>query len=159
MAAYAHRRDRRIGPIGTIARVAIGLAFVVVPIALGGIKWLDVAALAAYAVIAIATVAAIAGLPRRRPLGLECCLLTALLAEAAAIGAAVPANLNVVVGSFLGISMLLAAARGDSGCELTALPNAITGRRDHIGCPLFAPIDARDSRRHASAIRSPAATG
>jgi hypothetical protein len=70
-----------------------------------------------------------------------------LLAEAAALGAAVPANLNAAVGSFLGMSMLLAAARGDSGCELTALPNAITRRRDHVGCLLFAPIDAAESRR------------
>jgi hypothetical protein len=153
MATSAHRRDRRIGPIGIIARVAVGLAFVIVPIALGGIGWLDVAALAAYAVIAAATVAGFtAGLARRSTRlgpGLECCLVAVLLAEAGALGAVVPANLNVVAGSFLGISMLLAAARGDSGCELTAVPNAITGRRDHVGCMLFAPLDAADSRRQS----------
>jgi len=59
MAAYAHRRDRRIGPIGTIARAAVGAAFAIVPIALGGINWLHVAALAAYMPIATATVTAI----------------------------------------------------------------------------------------------------
>jgi hypothetical protein len=76
-------------------------------------------------------------------------VLAVLVAEAAALGAAVPASLNVVVGSFLGVSMLLAAARGYSGCELTALPNAITGRRDHICCLLFAPTDAADRRRRS----------
>jgi len=150
MTDSASYHDRRIGPVGTVARVAVGLAVVIVPIALGGISWIDVAALAAYAVFATATVTAIsAGLPRQQCSGLECCLIVVLIGEAAVLGAAVPANLNVVVGSFLGISMLLAAASGYSGCELTALSNAVTGRRDHLGCLLFAPFDAADGRRQS----------
>jgi len=154
MTLHAHCRDRRIGPTGTIARGAVGLAFVIVPIALGGIRWLDVAALAAYGLIATATITAItAGLQRRQPrgpgIGLECCVPAALVGEAVALRTVVPANVNMVVGSFLGISMLLAAAGGYSGCELTALPNAVAGRRDHVGCLLFAPIDAAESRRQS----------
>lgn len=158
MPAPTHPRDRQIGRIGTAARIVLGAAFVIVPIAFGGIQWLDVVTLAAYGAIATATVAVLsAGVQHRRlsrlgtglGLGLECCLVAILVAEAAALGAAIPANLNVVVGAFLGVSMLLAAARGDSGCELTALPNAITGRRDHIGCLLFSPLDAADDRRQS----------
>lgn len=151
MAAPNRPRTRRIGTFGTIARVAVGSALVIVPIALGGIAWLDMAAFALFTAIATATAIVIStGLPRAR-LGIApgCVLCGALLAEAVGLGAAMPANLNVVVGSFLGISMLLAAARGDSGCELVTIPNAITGRRDRIGCVLFGPIDAADARRQS----------
>jgi hypothetical protein len=53
----------------------------------------------------------------------------------------------VVFWVFIGSSMLLGAARGDAGCEVLAFPNAITGRRDRIGCILFTPIDAAEARR------------
>jgi hypothetical protein len=45
--------------------------------------------------------------------------------------------------------MLLAAARGDRGCELLSVPNAITGRRDHAGCQLLSAIYAADARRQS----------
>src|SRR5918999_5985940 len=56
---------RQIGPVGTAARVAGGLAAVVVPITLGGITWWDVgAALVALpltAIVAAAVVSAAGG--------------------------------------------------------------------------------------------------
>ena len=48
---------------------------------------------------------------------------------------------------FLGISMLLAAVKGYGGCEVLAVPNAVTGHQDRIGCVLYAPIDTAEAIR------------
>jgi hypothetical protein len=48
---------------------------------------------------------------------------------------------------FYGASMLLAALRGDAGCKVLALPNALLGRDDQVGCPVFAPIDQLEHYR------------
>jgi hypothetical protein len=42
-----------------------------------------------------------------------------------------------------------AAVRGEAGCEMLAFPNAITRRKDRIGCILFTPIDAAEARASA----------
>ena len=47
---------------------------------------------------------------------------------------------------FYGASMLLAAARGRAGCEVTAISNWILGRDDQVGCPVFTPIDLIENR-------------
>jgi hypothetical protein len=55
---------------------------------------------------------------------------------------------------FYGAALLVAAWRGQAGCEATVLPNAILGRDDQIGCPTFSPVDAVENhlrRRHAIA--------
>jgi hypothetical protein len=150
-------RSREIGPIGTVSRVVAGAVAIVVPIALEGIGWWDLPALLVAPLVATAT----AGL-LTRTLGSvggdgrtgrdaicspgACALIGVLVAAAVALGALTPANGDVVFWGFLGASMLLAAVRGDGGCELLAFPNAITGRRDRIGCVLFTPIDAAEGR-------------
>ncbi len=48
---------------------------------------------------------------------------------------------------FIGLSMLLAAIRGDSGCELLTVPNMIRRRRDTVWCPVYTPIDAVEAKR------------
>jgi hypothetical protein len=60
-----------------------------------------------------------------------------------------PASGDVALWVWLGGSMLVAAARGFGGCEVLAIPNLITGRRDQIGCILFTPIDRAEARRAA----------
>jgi hypothetical protein len=45
---------------------------------------------------------------------------------------------------FLGLSMLLAAARGYAGCEVLAIPNTILRRTDAIWCPVYPPIDTAE---------------
>jgi len=45
---------------------------------------------------------------------------------------------------FYGASMLLAALRGYSGCEVLAVSNWILGRDDQIGCLVLNPIDAAE---------------
>lgn len=42
---------------------------------------------------------------------------------------------------FYGGSMLLSGARGSSGCEVLAFSNWVLGRDDEVGCVLFEPLD------------------
>lgn len=50
---------------------------------------------------------------------------------------------------FLGVSLIVAGFRGDSGCEVMALPNALFGRRCHLACIVFSPIDGLEKRLSA----------
>ena len=47
---------------------------------------------------------------------------------------------------FFGVSMLVAAVRGQGGCEVVALPNVLFGREDRVSCILYGPLDAVESR-------------
>lgn len=47
---------------------------------------------------------------------------------------------------FYGGSMLLAAARGDRGCEVLAFSNWALGREDEVGCVVFEPVDRLERR-------------
>ena len=51
---------------------------------------------------------------------------------------------------FYGTSMLLAAVRGYAGCEVLAISNWLLRRDDQLGCVVFWPIDALERRRRAS---------
>ena len=42
---------------------------------------------------------------------------------------------------FFGTTMLVAAVRGDAGCEVLAISNWVLGRKDQVGCLLFRGID------------------
>ena len=42
---------------------------------------------------------------------------------------------------FVGISLLFTAARADGGCEVMTLPGMVFGRRTHLVCITFSPID------------------
>lgn len=48
---------------------------------------------------------------------------------------------QVGAASFVGISLLLAAVRADAGCEVMSIPGLVFGRRTHLICILFSPID------------------
>lgn len=48
---------------------------------------------------------------------------------------------------FFGSSMMLAALRGDAGCEVLVLSNWLLRRHDQIACAVFTPIDALERRR------------
>lgn len=160
MASSPDAAGREIGPIGTASRTLAGAAAITVPVAIEGIGWWDLPGLAA-ALVVVTTAARLitpvierthpeTGGARHKvcsPAG--CLLIGVLFAAASALGAATPAHADIAFWGFLGTSMLLAAARGDGGCELLALPNAITGREDRIGCILFTPIDAAEARRRA----------
>ncbi|MCE7994918.1 MAG: hypothetical protein HEP71_23275 [Roseivirga sp.] len=51
--------------------------------------------------------------------------------------------------TFLSISLLLAAIRGDSGCEVMTIPAVFTGRHTHLACLLFSPIDWCERNVHS----------
>lgn len=48
---------------------------------------------------------------------------------------------------FYGASMLLAALRGYGGCEVLAISNWVLGRDDQVGCFVLSPIDYMEHRR------------
>lgn len=152
---------RQIGPIGTLARIVGGAVAIAVPIALDGFSWWE----AAVALVALPLIAAVAaplltaafrGLApdalgsRHAVCSLPGCSLIAVMVGAnAALVAPTSANGNVTIWVWLGASMLLAAARGYGGCEVLAVSNLITGRREQIGCLLYTPIDNAEKRRRA----------
>lgn len=149
---------RDIGPIGTAARVLTGLALLYIAggatIASWGIEPQD----AAIGLIALPALMIVLGLAARRyangpirftgPLGiaLNLVVIVALIANDDTGGGAT---------IFYGATMLIAAWRGQAGCEGTVVSNLALRRDDQIGCPTFAPIDEIEGhfrRRHAAAI-------
>ncbi len=50
---------------------------------------------------------------------------------------------------FYAASLVVAAWRGQSACEVTALSNLFLRRDDQIGYPVFAPIDVAEARRRS----------
>jgi hypothetical protein len=47
---------------------------------------------------------------------------------------------------FYGTTLLVAAWRGQPGCEGTVVSNWVLGRDDQLGCPVFSPIDEAEAR-------------
>jgi hypothetical protein len=147
-------RTRQIGPGGTGARVVVGLLLLY--IASGSTIPFE----PEDAVIGLVAVPALmvgVGLVARRyaagpiqftgPLGvaLNLAVIVALLANDFTGGGAT---------IFYGATLLIAAWRGQAGCEGTVVSNLVLGRNDQIGCPTFTPIDeieAHLSRRAAIA--------
>jgi hypothetical protein len=160
-------RARQIGPLGAASRAVVGLIAIAVPIALSGIGWWDAAAaLVALPLITLAVSALVtAGYERYAPESLAgrhaicsapaCVLVATAVGVAIALAAATPVS-EVAIWGFFGVSMLVAALRGYAGCEVLAIPNAITGRRNQIGCILFTPIDRAEARAGRSrAVSAP----
>jgi hypothetical protein len=168
-AAGALLGDRReIGPLGTASRIAGGLIAIALPIALGGFGWWDAAA-ALVGLPLVATGAATlitAAYQRLAPEGLArghavcsgpaCWLIAIVIGAAVGLDVLTPADGEVAFWVWLGASMLIAAARGYGGCEVLAVPNLITGRRDQVGCILYTPIDRAEARRKAREVGRPA---
>jgi hypothetical protein len=150
---------RDIGPIGTATRVFTGLALLYIAggakIASWGIETQD----AAIGLIALPVLMIGVGLVARRyadgpirftgPLGvsLNLAVIGALIANGYTGGGAT---------IFYGSTLLIAAFRGQAGCEGTVISNWILGRDDQIGCPTFTPIDELEAhirRRRAHGSR------
>ena len=43
--------------------------------------------------------------------------------------------------TFLAVSLVLASVRADAGCEVMSIPSLVFGRRTHLMCLLFSPLD------------------
>jgi hypothetical protein len=147
------RASRRIGRAGTVARVAGALAAIGGPIALHGITWWDVVtALVALPLVALAASAAVDAV---RGTWIRNSLAVALVIVPAAVVTFVSPVDGTAIWSFLGLTLLVAAYRGDAGCEVVAIPNALAARRDPTGCVVFAPIDALERRRRRREAPAP----
>ncbi len=150
---------RQLGAIGSAARIAGGLAAVVVPIAISGITWWDIgtALLLLPLAATLAAVVTSAALRARsadgdRRGGIEPWVRSSVgLIAAVAVGVAAtfvtPLDGSVAIWAFIGVSLLVATLRGDAGCEAVAIPNAIAGRKDPTGCVLYSPLNAIERRR------------
>jgi limonene-1,2-epoxide hydrolase len=151
---------RAIGPIGTAVRVGGGLAAIAVPIVLSGITWWDVGA--ALLVLPLTAALAASALTwflsarprsrRVRPRSLEpwvrsTFVLVIVIAVEVALTYVSPLDGATALFIFFGVSLLIAALRGDAGCEAVAIPNTLAGRRDPAGCVILAPVDAIEARR------------
>ena len=149
------RRSREIGPVGTAARIVTALALLYI---VGGstiASWSIDLHDAVIGLVALPALMVALALVARRyanepirftgPLGiaLNLAVIFALIA-------------NDVTGPgatlFYGATMLIAAWRGQAGCEATVVSNLVLGRDDQIGCPTFAPIDEVEAhlRRRAA---------
>lgn len=48
--------------------------------------------------------------------------------------------------TYLATALLIAAIRGDGGCEVMSVPALFTGKHSHLCCLLFSPIDWCESK-------------
>ena len=154
MSAPPQLSSREIGPIGTASRAVGGAVALVVPLIVWGSTWWDWAAgLLGFPVLAAAAGTGLAALdtrgparPRQMGRGMALTLVVVVLGSATVLTYVTPID-GTGVWIFLGASMLLAAVKGYGGCEVLAFANAVTGRRDRIGCLLYAPIDTAEAMR------------
>ena len=131
----------RLGPAGLVARVSVGLLLIYLAFFWNDPSWRDpVAGLVGVPAIVTGVLAIRA---RRSPEPLIATGPVGHLANTVVILAFVlnPATVGTAF-IFYGASMLVAALRRAGGCEVTAISNAVLGREDQVGCPLFWPVDA-----------------
>ena len=137
---------RAIGTFGTIGRVILGLFLILVPVwgpawwGGEGLHWHEPA-------IGLILFPAVVLLVQ----SIRLQVTTERLDATGALGFCVNLAVGIVLFSipqtrdafslFLGVSLLLAAARGYAGCEVTAISNWLLRRDDQVGCVVFSPID------------------
>jgi hypothetical protein len=153
------RSARRIGPVGTSTRLLVAAGLLYLALFKGtswGGRWYD---LLLGLVVLPGVMLTLALVARRRGSGplrltgstatvLNCAVIIALLVDPyTGRGAEL----------FYGATLLVAALRGQPGCESTVLSNAILRRDDQVGCPVFSPIDRLEARHHLRRTRENAA--
>ena len=147
------QREGAIGPLGTLARIAVGFALVAWAV-VDGAGWGDVA----LGLVGFPAVLVLAHWLRlrfdRTPLRatghLGFCLNAAVVAVLLVSSTTHEATLL-----WLGASMLLAAWRGYAGCESLAISNWLLRRDDQVGCLVFAPVDELEARPTGNTLRGP----
>jgi hypothetical protein len=153
---YQVDSGRRIGPIGTWSRVAVGVGLVVVgfvgTIRPSGVIWYEpLLGLIALPLLTV-LIALIVGHYRPSPLRLTGPLGTGINCLVIA-GLASNHITGPTVALFYGATLLVAAWRGQPGCEATVISNTVLDRDDQIGCPLFSPIDHAELHHRRSPHR------
>jgi hypothetical protein len=145
---------RRIGPIGTACRLAVGLALLVLAFAdqPAGLIWgVELHELILGLIVLPAASVAIGLLALRySPGGLRFTSPAGIAANFAVIVAlfAIPYTAGAAA-LFYGTSLLIAGWRGQPDCEVTTWSNLILRRDDQIGCPCFTPLDSWEARRRS----------
>jgi hypothetical protein len=148
--------ERRIGPVGTTSRALVGLALLYLAGGAGGLSWTMGWWDPLVGLVGLPAISVGLGLAARRyaegqvrltgPLAICInCLVIVVLVASPYTG---PGALL-----FYGVTLLIGAWRGEPGCEATVPSNLILRRDDQIGCPIFAPVDAWESRRASGAAR------
>jgi hypothetical protein len=136
---------RAIGPVGTAARATAGAGAIAYSVATQEMGAWDVAAgLVGLPLLATAIDLAVrrAGAPAST---WERSLAVAALALAAATAVTFVTPVDAgAIFLFLGFSLLVVAVRGDAGCEVLAVSNAVAARRERTGCVAFAAIDSAE---------------
>jgi hypothetical protein len=149
--------SRLIGPIGTAARAIGGAAAIAYTVVAHGLAVWDVAAgLIAFPILASLLHTAVSSAYDRMATGRTSSRSTrtwmisvTVLALILVIGIGLTFVTPIDGGAiflFFGASLLIVAARGDAGCEVLAVVNAISGHRDKTGCVAFAPVDSLEGR-------------
>ena len=151
-------RKRRIGPLATTLRVAVAVGLLYLAGGADGFSWGVGWYDAVGGLVALPALTILLGLAARRyaarplrftgPTGraLNGVVILALVTNPYTGGAAT---------LFYANTLLVAAWRGQPGCEITVLPNWILRRDDQVGCPLFAPIDALEARQRTRRASQP----
>jgi hypothetical protein len=143
---------RRIGSIGTGCRVALGLvlltlAFLDKPAGvIGGLELHDLVLGLVVFPAASVVVGVLAGRYHDGPLRFTGTAGTAANLAVIIVLFAVPYTAGAAA-LFYGLTLLIAAWRGDPGCEATLVSNVLLKRDDQVGCPCLTPIDTLESRR------------
>src|SRR3954452_198520 len=154
--------ERQVGPVGTASRIVVSAAAIVLAGSRGDMTWWDAAAaIVGFPVVAFIVLRASrkwrASGARAWPGQIRYVESLAVLLIAVGLTFVTPAD-EPAVWLWVGVSLLLAAARGDAGCEVAAVPNLLVGRRESVGCIVFTPIDAAEAR-HRSRRAARAAAG
>ena len=144
------RRVRAIGLVGTAGRVVLGLGLLYLAFTDGGkpewgLQWQG----PLLGLIAFPAILMLGQALRLR-------FTTATLNATGPIGFAVNFGIGAALYSIpftrdailllYGSSLLLAAVRGYAGCEVLAITNWVLRRDDQVGCVVFSPVDAVESR-------------
>jgi hypothetical protein len=142
-------RQRKIGPLGTAARIVVG-ALLVGSVAQGHLA--RGFHLSAWVLGLVGFPALLVGLQwlraRRTPTWLEA---TGPVGHAVNLAVFSVLYLSEPTSDaaliFYGASMWLAALRGYAGCEVLAMSNWLLHRDDQVGCALFWPVDRLEHHR------------
>ena len=148
-------RGRAIGPLGTLARVAVAAGLLW--LAFGderGLTWfvalLGLVAVPAGLLLAQALRARFSAAPLRATGPVGHAVNAAIIAGLFLIPS--PPDVRDAAALFYVASMAVAAWRGDAGCEVLAIPNWLLRRDDRVGCVVFAPLDGLDARLTGKAL-------
>jgi hypothetical protein len=139
---------RSIGPFGTVARLGVGAALLVLAFAgvlHDGVAWYEgLAGFVGLPVgIVVVQVMAARVVGRRFEATDGLAFWTNFAVGAVLFGVD---STRDIAALFFGSSLILAAARGYAGCEVLAVSNFVLRRQDQVGCVLFSPIDELEAR-------------